>query len=131
MFDTLSIDCRCCIECLDVVVGPTNSEECERQLKAHVATLELLRANSDELLILHVCDDKAVGGADRVVVVNIVRLLELGVHRESLDEEIVGDNVVVEDLDLGIVLAFSLQHKIELTVVIEISEAKEGGGVSS
>ena len=79
MLSALSIDACSSIEGFHVVVGASDAKEGEWKLKTHVPGLVALRADCDQSIVFHVRDDESVRGTNRVIVVDVLRLLQLGV----------------------------------------------------
>lgn len=75
MLTTLTVDTGRRVEGLNVIVGTPDTKEGEGELQTHVAWLVTLRSDSDKSVVFHVRDDKSVWGTNRVVVVNVLRLL--------------------------------------------------------
>ncbi len=80
VLSTFALDACCSIESLHVVIGAAYTQEGERKLKTHVAGLESLGSHSNELVVIHVSDYKAVRCASCVIIVHVVRLLQLRVN---------------------------------------------------
>ena len=72
MLSAFASDSCSCVECLNVVVGASDSEESKWHLKTHVVGLEALGADRHHPIVIHVGDNEAVCGADHVVIVDVV-----------------------------------------------------------
>lgn len=77
MFRALSIDACCRVKGFHVVIGASDTEESEGQLKAHIAGLEALGAHRNQSVILHVRDHEPVRSTNRIIIVDVLRLLQL------------------------------------------------------
>jgi len=119
------------VEVLDVVVTATDSEETVGQLERHVARLVGLSAHGHVFVVIKVGDNESVACADSVVPVEVVVLGEFGVNGQSLEEEAVGDDVVVQDHNLGLAVRGLLQQQVESAVLIDINKCHELAGFAS